>query len=77
MRKETIPQKISQASVATSVSSDGSLNARHVSTFVKKDKSNNCLTTMNQFPEPYEDLVIDGEWRRFNVLAIINSLHIR
>ena len=67
--KETL--RISPAPVATSPSLDGNLSKWNVSPFLKGTTPS---TDVNLFPGT-EYLVIDGEWRRFNVVNIISCLH--
>lgn len=75
MSQKTTLKMISQTPHTTSASLNGNLNRWDLSALTKKEKSSICSTDVNPFPGT-ENLVIDGEWRNFNVCTIINSLHI-
>jgi hypothetical protein len=71
---DTKSQKmISQAHGSTSVSLGRIWIKQNVSALAKKDKSSSGLTPVNVFSGT-EYLVIDGEWKRFNMSTIVNSI---
>jgi hypothetical protein len=75
MSQKTTLKMISQIPHTTSASLNGNLNRWNFSALTKREQSSICSTDVNPFPGT-ENLVIDGEWKSFNVRTIINSLHI-
>lgn len=75
MSQKATLEMISQTPRATSASLNGNLNRWNLSALTKKGEYCICSTDVNPCLGT-ENLVIDGEWRSFNVRTIINALHI-
>jgi hypothetical protein len=74
------PKRISikyQASAVTSASLVGSFNRLNMSANpLKKDESSIRSTFVNLIPGTHESqYVMDGEWRKFRMLTIVNDLN--
>jgi hypothetical protein len=75
MANQSALNRISQAPETSSVFLDRCLNKWDASALMKRGNGDTCPTNADLFPGT-EYLVIDGQWKRFNVSKIINSLRI-